>query len=59
VRNPEGKRRLLGRSRLRWKVNIETEFRETGLGDNNWIDLAKDMDQWRDLVTTVMNLWVP
>jgi hypothetical protein len=24
-----------------------------------WIDLAQDMDQWRALVNTVMNLPVP
>jgi hypothetical protein len=24
----------------------------------DWIDLAQDRDQWRDLVNTVMNLWV-
>jgi hypothetical protein len=30
-----------------------------GWGGLDWIDLAQDMDQWRALVTTVMNLWVP
>jgi hypothetical protein len=25
----------------------------------HWIDLAQDWDQWRALVNTVMNLWVP
>jgi hypothetical protein len=25
----------------------------------DWINLAQDMDQWRVLVNTVMNLWVP
>jgi hypothetical protein len=25
----------------------------------DWIDLAQDRDQWRDLVKTVMNLRVP
>jgi hypothetical protein len=24
-----------------------------------WIDLAEDRDQWRAVVNTVMNLWVP
>jgi hypothetical protein len=25
----------------------------------DWIDLAQNRDQWRALVNTVMNLWVP
>jgi hypothetical protein len=25
----------------------------------DWIDLAQHRDQWRALVNTVMNLWVP
>jgi hypothetical protein len=25
----------------------------------DWIDLAQERDQWRALVNTVMNLWVP
>jgi hypothetical protein len=25
----------------------------------DWIDMAQDRDQWRALVNTVMNLWVP
>ena len=25
----------------------------------DWIGLAQDMDRWRALVNTVMNLWVP
>ena len=29
------------------------------MGDMDWIDLAQDMDRWRVLVDTVMNLEVP
>jgi hypothetical protein len=25
----------------------------------NWIDLTQDRDQWRALLSTVMNLWIP
>jgi hypothetical protein len=32
---------------------------EIGWGGINWIDLAKDKDQWRALVNIVMNLQVP
>jgi hypothetical protein len=28
-------------------------------GDVDWIHWAQDMDRWRDLVNTVMNLRVP
>jgi hypothetical protein len=35
------------------------DLRETGWDGGDWIDLAQDMDQWRDLVNAVMNLRVP
>jgi hypothetical protein len=25
----------------------------------DWIDMAHDMDYWRALVNTLMNLWLP
>jgi hypothetical protein len=38
--------------------NIKMDLREEG-GGVDWIDVAQDKDQWRALVNTVMNLWVP
>jgi hypothetical protein len=35
------------------------DLREIGWDVMDWIDLAQDRDQWRALVITVMNLWVP
>jgi hypothetical protein len=32
---------------------------ETGWDDRDWIEQAQNMDQWRALVNTVMNLRVP
>jgi hypothetical protein len=58
VGKPEG-RRLLGRTRLRLVDNIKMDLRGRGWDGMDWIDLAQDMDQWRALVNTVMNLWVP
>jgi hypothetical protein len=52
-------RRSLGRPRRRWEDNIRLNFREIGWEGVDWIHLAQDRDQWRDLVNTVMNLRVP
>jgi hypothetical protein len=35
------------------------DLREIGWDGMDWIELAQDMDQWRDLVNTMMNLRVP
>jgi hypothetical protein len=35
------------------------DLREIGWDVMDWIDLAEDRDQWRDLVNTVMNLRIP
>jgi hypothetical protein len=45
--------------RRRWVDNIKMDLREIGWDGMDWIDLAQDMDQWRALVNTVMNLRVP
>jgi hypothetical protein len=58
VGKPEGKRQL-GRQGCRWVDNIKIDLRDTGRGGMDWIDLAQDRDQWRALVNTVLNLWVP
>jgi hypothetical protein len=55
---PEGKRPL-GRSRLRCMDNIKMVLREIGWDGMDWTDLAKNRNQWRFLVNTVMNLEVP
>jgi hypothetical protein len=35
------------------------DLKEIGWDGVDWIELAQDMDQWRALVYTVMNLRVP
>jgi hypothetical protein len=39
--------------------NIRMDIREMEWDGVDWIDVAQDRDQWRALVSTVMNLWVP
>jgi hypothetical protein len=51
--------RSLGRPRRRWVDNTKLELREIGWDGQDWIELAQDVDQWRALVSTVMNLRVP
>jgi hypothetical protein len=58
VGKSEGKRPL-GRPRRSWMDNIKIDLREIGRDDMDWIDQVQDRDQWRALVSTVMNLRVP
>jgi len=58
VGKPEGKRPL-GTPRLRWEDNIKMDLQEVGGGCGDWMELARDRDRWRTLVSTVMNLQVP
>jgi hypothetical protein len=58
VGKPEGKRPI-GTPGCRWQDNIKIDLREVGCGGMDWIDLAKDMEKWRALVDTVMNLRIP
>jgi hypothetical protein len=55
---PEGNRPL-GRPRRRCVDNIKMDLREIKWDGVDWIDLAQDRDQWRALLSMVMNLWVP
>jgi len=48
----------LGRSRLRWRYYINTQLKEIGWEDMDWIDLAQDKDKWLEVVNAAMNLQV-
>jgi hypothetical protein len=58
VRESEGKRPLRI-PRRRWVDNIKVDLREIGWCGMDWIDLAQDKDNWRALVSKVINLQVP
>jgi hypothetical protein len=58
VRKPEGKRSL-GRPRRRLVGNIKIDLKEVRWDGMDWINLARDRDQWRALMNTVMELRVP
>ena len=52
-------RRSLGRPRCRWEDNIKMDLLEVGCRGMDWMELAKDRDSWRTLVSTVTNFRVP
>jgi hypothetical protein len=54
----EGKRPQ-GRPIRRWVDNIKMELSQMGWSVMDWIDVVQNMDQWKTLVNTVMNLLVP
>jgi hypothetical protein len=53
------RKEITGTPRRRWVDNFEIDLREIGWDVGDWIDMAQDRDQWRALVNTVLNLWVP
>jgi hypothetical protein len=55
---PEEKRSL-GRPRRKWIDNVKIDLGHRVFGGVDWFDLAQDRDQWRALVSTVMNVRVP
>jgi hypothetical protein len=48
-----------GRPRRMQADNIKTGLRKIGRDVVDWTHLTPDRGQWRALVNTVMNLWVP
>ena len=58
VGKPEGKKPL-GRPRHRWVDNIRMDLQEVGCGYMDWIGRAQDRDNWRKIMSEVMNLRVP
>jgi hypothetical protein len=55
VGQPEAKRPL-GRPRRKWEDGVKMNLGELGLGDVDWIQLAKYRDRWQAAVSAVMNL---
>jgi hypothetical protein len=54
VGKPEGKKPL-GRRRFGWEDDMNMDLQEIRCKDVGWIHLA----QWRTVVNTVMNIWIP
>jgi hypothetical protein len=54
VGKPEGKTPL-GRPRRRWVENIKMDLSDIGRDDMDWTYMAQDREQWRALVSTVIN----
>jgi hypothetical protein len=52
-------RRPLGRPWRRWEDNIGMNLPEVEWGGIDWIDMARDMDMWQAVVSSVINLRVP
>jgi hypothetical protein len=58
IGKPEGKRPL-ERYRRRWGDIINVDLREIGWDNRDWINLAHNKGQWRDLLNMGMKLRVP
>ena len=53
------RKRLLGRSRRRWKDNIRMDLKEIRTNTRNWVDSAQDRDYWKAFVNGVLNNEIP
>jgi len=49
----------LGRPRRRWEGNNIVYLKEIVWGCVDWIHLVQERDQWRSLMSGVMNFWLP
>jgi hypothetical protein len=58
VGNLEGNRQP-GRAKSRWEDVVTINLREIGCKGVDWMHMARNRDQWRCLVNTVMNFRVP
>jgi hypothetical protein len=52
-------KRLLGRPSCRWEDNIKMDLQEVRCRCMDLIELDQEWDRWQELVTAVMNFWVP
>jgi hypothetical protein len=57
VRKPKG--RDHAEDMRTWEDNIKMDLRKMGWEGVEWMHLAQNTDQWRALVKTVINFWVP
>jgi len=53
------RKRLLGRTRLKWEDTNKMDLQDVGWRGMDWFDLAQDRDRWLALVNALMNLRVP
>jgi hypothetical protein len=58
VGKPERKRPF-GIPKRRWDDNIRMDLWETGWEGVDWTNLIQDRGQWRAVVKTVMEFWMP
>jgi hypothetical protein len=52
------RKRILLRSRRRWKYSIGIDLGEIWWEGVDWMHVTQDRDQWRALVNMIMNLRV-
>ena len=58
VGKPQGERPM-GRPERRWEDIIKMDLQEVGGGCGDWMELVRDRERWRTLVSAVMNFQVP